>query len=163
MTERRKAEEEKLKLLQLTKEEEERQHLQELIDTSPVGVLVVNAPTRQVALVNPEMQRIRGFSYQPGKTLDECDQGIIYRKPDGQPYEPEDLPLQRALDHGETVRAEEVKIDFPDGSTISTLVNATPILGPGRPDYLSHWHYSRLDSSGRTGEAAERVPGYGEP
>ena len=130
MTERRKAEEERLKLLELTKEEEERQHLQVLIDSSPVGVLVVNAPTRQVALVNPEMQRIRGFSYQPGKTLDQCDQGIIYRKPDGQPYEPEDLPLRRALDHGETVRAEEIRVDFSDGSTISTLVNATPILGP---------------------------------
>jgi PAS domain S-box-containing protein len=131
MTDRRKAEEERIKLLELAKEEEERQHLQALIDTSPVGVLVVNAPTRQVALVNPEMQRIGGFSYQPGKTLDECDQGLIYRKPDGQPYEPEDLPLRRALGHGETVRAEEVRIDFPDGTTISTLVNATPILDPG--------------------------------
>jgi PAS domain S-box-containing protein len=131
MTERRKAEEERIKLLELAKEEEERQHLQALIDTSPVGVLLVDARTHRVVLVNPEFQRLRGISYQPGKTLAECEQSIIYRKPDGQLYDGEERPLRRALNHGETVRAEEVMVEFPeDGRTIQTLVNTTPILNP---------------------------------
>jgi PAS domain S-box-containing protein len=120
----------KNRLLELTREEEERKRLKALIDTSPVGVLVVEACTQQVALVNPELQRIWGLSCQTGKTLDECNRGLIYQKPDGQRYDLEELPVRRALNRGEIVRAEEVRIDFPDGRTISTLVNATPVLGP---------------------------------
>ena len=40
---------------------------------------------------------------------------------------PQELPLQRALSRSENVRAEEVRFEFPDGRTIPTLVNATPI------------------------------------
>lgn len=118
------------RLLGLTREEEERQRLKVLIDTSLVGILVVEARTQQVALVNPEMRRIWGNSCQTGKTLDECNRGLIYQKPDGQTYDPAELPVRRALTLGEIVRAEEVRIDFPDGRTVSTLVNATPVFGP---------------------------------
>jgi PAS domain S-box-containing protein len=130
MTERRKAEEERLRLVELTKEEEKRQHLQALIDTCPVGVLVVDAPTQHATLVNPEMQHILGLSYQPGKPLADCTQGIIFRKPDGQMYDLAELPVRRALNHGGTVQAEEIRMEFPDGHSISTLVNATPLLEP---------------------------------
>jgi PAS domain S-box-containing protein len=121
--------EERIRLVEQTKEEEERQHLKALIDTSPVGVLVVDARTQQLVLVNPEAHRIWGGPCQPGKTLDECDQGLIYQKPDGRQYDLAELPVRRALNRGEIVRAEKVRIDFPDGRAISTLVNATPVLG----------------------------------
>jgi PAS domain S-box-containing protein len=121
--------EEKMRLLELTKEEEERQRLKTLIDTSPVGVLLVDACTQQVVLVNPEMQRIWGISYQPGKALDECDRGIIYRKPDGRLFDRAELPIRRALNRGETVRAEQVRTELPDGRTVPTLINVTPVLG----------------------------------
>jgi DNA-binding response OmpR family regulator/signal transduction histidine kinase len=45
-------------------------------------------------------------------------------------YDRAELPVWRALNHGETVRAEEIRIEFPDGHSVSTLVNATPVLGP---------------------------------
>jgi DNA-binding response OmpR family regulator/signal transduction histidine kinase len=38
-----------------------------------------------------------------------------------------DLPLRRALHYGETVRAEEVIMEFPDQHMVPTLVNSTPV------------------------------------
>jgi PAS domain S-box-containing protein len=127
LTERRRAEEDRIRLHELRLEEEERRRLQTLIDTSPVGVVVVDARTQQLVLVNREAQRLRGDSYQPGKPLSECGQDITYLSPDGCRWEREDLPLRRALNYGETVRAEEIIMEFPDGRTIPTLVNATPV------------------------------------
>ena len=37
------------------------------------------------------------------------------------------FPLAQALSTGETVRAEEIVIEIPDGRSVTTLVNATPI------------------------------------
>ncbi|HZA23999.1 MAG TPA: ATP-binding protein [Dehalococcoidia bacterium] len=100
------------------------------MDTSPVGVMVVDARTQRLMLVSREAQRLRGDSYQPGRLLSECGQYVIYRRPDGGKWEMADLPLSRALNYGESVRAEEIIeiiIEFPDGHTIPTLVNATPV------------------------------------
>ena len=107
--------------------EQDRRRLQTLVDTSPVGVMVVEAVTGRVLLVNREAERILGFAREAGDTLPRYEQAAVYRRPDGSPYAPEELPLQRALLNGETVRAEEVRFEFPDGHTVPTLVNATPI------------------------------------
>ena len=40
------------------------------------------------------------------------------------------LPLARALDRAETVRAEEVVLSVPDGRSVTTLINATPFRDP---------------------------------
>ena len=40
---------------------------------------------------------------------------------------PGGVPLAQALSTGETVRAEEIVIEVPDGGSVTTLVNATPI------------------------------------
>ena len=131
LTERKRAEEDRLRLRELAREEEERLRLQALIDSSPVGVMVVDARTQRLMLVNREAQRLSGDSYQIGKPLSECGQDISYRSPDGREWKIADLPLRRALNYGETVRAEEVTMEFPDGHTIPTLVNATPVYSEG--------------------------------
>ncbi|MFQ6030484.1 MAG: ATP-binding protein, partial [Dehalococcoidia bacterium] len=118
LTERKQAEEEVLA---------ERQRLQALIDTSPVGVLVA-AAGGDVVLVNQEAQRIFGFAHQPGYRLSRYAEAAVYRRPDGQVYNVEDLPFYRALDRGESVRAEEVRLEFSDGRRIPVLVNTTPVL-----------------------------------
>jgi len=132
ITGRKQAEKDRFRLRELALEEAERRRLQTLIDTSPVGVMVVDARTQRLVLVNREAQRLRGDSYQPGKLLSECGQDITYRTPDGRGWETADLPLWRALNFGETVRAEEVIMEFPDGHTIPTLVNATPVYSEER-------------------------------
>ena len=47
----------------------------------------------------------------------------------GRKFHRAELPLDRAIRSGETVRAEEIVIHLPDGETVSTLINTTPIYG----------------------------------
>ena len=107
--------------------ETERRRLAALVESSPVGVMVVDAATRTFASVNKEAERILGMSPEPGSTLVNYHQVAIYRRTDGKQYEGHERPLARALDRGEVVRAEEILLNRPDGRTVTTLVNATPI------------------------------------
>ena len=50
-----------------------------------------------------------------------------FRRADGRELSLEDLTIYEALGAGETVRAEEITIELPDGRSVTTLVNATPI------------------------------------
>ncbi|WP_419942591.1 hypothetical protein [Candidatus Palauibacter sp.] len=43
------------------------------------------------------------------------------------------MPLARVLDSAEALRAEEILFSVPDGRSITTLVNATPLHGPDDP------------------------------
>ena len=107
--------------------EAERRRLAALVESSPVGVMVVDADTRTFALVNKEAERILGMSPEPGSTLVQYQDVTINRRMDGKEYERHERPIRRALDYGEVVRAEEVMFDLPDGRTVTTLFNATPI------------------------------------
>ena len=51
-----------------------------------------------------------------------------FRRADGREVSLQELPLTRALSAGETVRAEEIVISVPDGRSVTTLINATPII-----------------------------------
>ena len=107
--------------------ETERRRLTVLVESSPVGVMVIDAATRTFALVNKEAERILGMSPEPGSTLVRYHEVAIYRRMDGEKYEGHERPLARVLDYGEVVRAEEILFDLPDGRRVTTLVNATPI------------------------------------
>lgn len=111
------------RLLELAELEEKR--LRVLVDTSPVGVLLLDVNTEEILLGNQEVQRILGPSWASGNRFD--PHTIIRRRPDGREYLTEELPLLRALRLGENVRAEEVRFEFPDGHSVPTLVNATPV------------------------------------
>ena len=105
----------------------EKRRLEALVESSPVGVMVVDAATRTFASVNQEAERILGMSPEPGTTLVRYHEVAIYRRTDGEMYEGQERPLARALDQGEVVRAEEILLDRPGGGTTLVLVNATPI------------------------------------
>ena len=107
--------------------ETEGRRLAALVESSPVGVMVVDAATRTFASVNKEAERILGMSPEPGTSLVRYHEVTIYRRMDGKQYEGRTRPLARALDHGEVVRAEEILLNLPDGRTMTILVNATPI------------------------------------
>ena len=107
--------------------ETEGRRLAALVESSPVGVMVVDAATRTFASVNKEAERILGMSPEPGSTLVRYHEVTIYRRMDGKQYESHDRPLARALDRGEVVRAEEILLNLPDGGTMTILANATPI------------------------------------
>ena len=113
--------------------ETERRRLAALVESSPVGVMVVDAATRTFASVNKEAERILGMSPEPGSTLVRYHEVAIYRRTDGKKYESHERPLARALDRGEVVRAEEIMLNRPDGRT-ATVKNLRRKLGDDAND-----------------------------
>ena len=115
-------------------EQRARAGLEALIETSPVGVAVFDAQTGDLASLNREARRIVEGLCLPGQTAEQLLETIACRRADGREIALDRLPLARVLDSAETVRAEEVVLSVPDGRSVTTLINATPIHGPEGPD-----------------------------
>ena len=65
--------------------------------------------------------------------------------------------LAQVLSTGETVRAEEIVLKVPDGRSVTTLVNATPIRCGGRRGGVVRRRATGPDIAGGAGAAAGRV------
>ncbi len=104
-----------------------RADLETLIETSPVGVVVLDAETGKPISFNREARRIVEGLSEPGRAVEELLEVITCRRADGREASLADFPLAQQLSRGETVRAEEMTLFVPDGRSVTTLVNATPI------------------------------------
>ena len=111
---------------------EQRAHagLEALIETSPVGVVVFDAQTGDLVSLNREARRIVEGLCLPGQAAEQLLETITCRRADGREIALDQLPMARALSGAETVRAEEIVLSVPDGRSVTTLINATPIHGP---------------------------------
>ncbi len=107
--------------------ERARANLEALIETSPVGVVVFQAGAGRVASVNREAHRIVEGIRTPGSPPEQLLEVVTCRLPDGRKVSLADLPLSRVLDDTARTRAEEVELSVPDGRSVRTLVNVTPI------------------------------------
>ena len=107
-----------------------RGRLEALVATSPVGVVVLDAGTGVVESVNREAKRIVESLRVADRPVAELAALVTCRRADGSEVSLADFPLERQLQSGETVRAEEIEISVPDGRTVRTLVNSTPIHAP---------------------------------
>ena len=97
-----------------------RTDLEALVETSPVGVVVFDAGSRNLLWVNQEARRIVTALQVPGLALDELAAALTCRRGDG---------VEVSLDQlagAETVRAEEMELSVPDGRSVRTLISATP-------------------------------------
>ena len=108
-------------------EQQVRANLEVLVDTSPVGILIFDAKTGSLVSLNQETRRIVRGLHPPGHTPPELRSVMTFRRLDGREIPPDELPTARAIRTGETVRAEEIVIQLPDGQTITTVNNATPV------------------------------------
>ena len=104
-----------------------RAHLEALIETSPVGVLVFDARTGKVLSLNQEVKRLGEGLRMPGHTYEQLLEMISIRRADGREVFLGDSPLPRELATDETVRTEELMVSVPDGRRVTLLVNATPV------------------------------------
>ena len=111
-----------------------RADLEALIETSPLGVVVFDARTGALGSLNREAARIVKSLCGPGQSAEQLLGVITCRRADGREIALDRLPLARALDRVETVRSEEVALSVPDGRSVMTLINATPIHDPDGPD-----------------------------
>ncbi len=105
-----------------------RADLETLIDTSPVGVVVFDAVTGAPKSFNREAQRIVDSLRNPDQTLEGLLTVLTFRREDGREISLQEFPMAELLSIGETLRAEEIAMEVPDGRSVTVLLNATPIL-----------------------------------
>ena len=105
-----------------------RADLEALVETSPVGVVVFDGRGQPVSF-NREVRRIVESLRMPGHPTEQLLEVVTCRRADGRETSLADFPLadQFANPDLETVRAEEIVLSVPDGRSVRTLVNATPI------------------------------------
>jgi PAS domain S-box-containing protein len=104
----------------------ERRRLMRILDTLPVGVVVVDA-TAGVVHVNPSSDYILGNSLKPVAGLTDYTSYGGGLHADGRPYSPEDYPIARALLHGEVVHQELTRYRRGDGRDIVVSISAAPV------------------------------------
>ena len=98
-----------------------RADLEALIETSPVGVVVFDAGTGAPVSFNREAKRIVAGLRTPGHPIERLAEAVTCRRGDGSEVTLADLG------NAERVRAEEVEFSVPDGRSVRTLLDATPI------------------------------------
>ena len=118
-------------------EQRARADLEALINTSPVGVVVFDAITGSPMSYNRETLRIVEGLMVPDHPPEQIMEILSLRRMDGREVSLEESPLAERLSAGRTIRAEEIVIQVPDGRSITTLVNATPIYSEDGSEMVS--------------------------
>ena len=108
-------------------ERQARADLETLVNTSPVGVVVLDARTGAPVSVNREAMRIVDGLREEEQRPDDLLDVVTCVRGDGREVSLREFPLAELLRSGETVRAEEIVLKVPDGRSVSLLLNATPI------------------------------------
>ncbi len=111
-------------------EKNARSDLETLVNTSPVGVAVIDARTGAPLSINREATRVIEVLGDPGQTHEQLLGIISVRRADSREVSLDELPLVELLRETQVVRAEEIVMRAPNGNNITVLVNATPISGP---------------------------------
>ena len=108
-------------------EQRARADLEALVETSPVGVVVMDARSGRTVSFNREARRIVESLLTAGHPPEALVEVITCRRADGREVALAEFPLAHQLSSGETVRAEEIVLSVPDGRSVRTLVDSTPI------------------------------------
>ena len=102
-------------------EQSARADLEALVETCPVGVVVLDAATAAPLSLNREARRILAGLDAEETPLEHLREDVVCRRGDGREVRLGDLA------EAETVRAEEVEISVPEGKSVRALIDATPI------------------------------------
>ena len=104
-----------------------RAHLEALVETSPVAVVVLDGRTGRLMSLNREARRISEALGIPGRHPERLFELVTCSFGDGREVALDSLPPVEMLSRAETLRAEEIRFSTPDGRSITGLVNSTPI------------------------------------
>ena len=110
-------------------EQRTRADLETLVNTTPVGVLVLDAKHwRSDAPSTGRPGASSATCARPDGTAEQLLEVLTFRRFDGREVSLVEFPLAQGLRTGETVRAEEIVLQAPGGQSVTTLINATPIF-----------------------------------
>jgi two-component system phosphate regulon sensor histidine kinase PhoR len=103
--------------------------LQQILDELPSSVYLVRGRDARLVLANRAAATVWGVPWLPGQPMHEFleENRIRVFGADGHPLTLEQLATLRAVQHGETVRQQQVTIHHPDGTTLPVLVNAVAL------------------------------------
>ena len=102
-------------------EQRARADLAALMETSPVGVAVLDAATANPLSVNREAKRILASLLSSNGSLEDLREVLTARRAGGREVNFDELKS------AETLRAEEIELSVPDGRSVRMLINVTPI------------------------------------
>ncbi len=108
-------------------EQRARAGLETLVNTAPVGVVVFDAGTGNVLSINREARRVVSGLHGPDGSAEQALEILTFRRADGREVSLQEFSFPELLKIGDTVRAEKLVMRVPDGRSITTLLNATPI------------------------------------
>lgn len=106
----------------------DRLRLQLLVDQLPEAVIVVEREPERITMANMETSRLLGWDINTPVSLAEFLSKNVRYDLDGRPMESLDIPLIRALRHGEVINHSELNLQRPDGKRITILVNGAPLV-----------------------------------
>ncbi|HWD74983.1 MAG TPA: SpoIIE family protein phosphatase [Solirubrobacteraceae bacterium] len=103
-----------------------RHRLEQTLQQLPVGVMLAEAPSRQVVLGNEQASEILGHGILPHRSSGEYDDYQLFTL-DRQRVKREDGPLARAIRLGETVEDQDMLYRTASGRLIPVRISASPI------------------------------------
>jgi signal transduction histidine kinase len=108
--------------------EAERRALYDVLSTLPVGVLVAEAPSGRTVYLNPAGAALGGRTPEELSVDDVGEYTGRWRlyRPTGEPFDPDELPIARAV-AGESTRDREVVVHLPGGVERTMLVSGVPL------------------------------------
>ncbi len=110
-----------------------RDHLRDILDDLPGGVLLMTAPDARIELASAAMRELIWGVESATSHLPVYGEDFLFARTDGAPLSVEERPGMRAL-HGERVRNLQLLLERPDGTTVPIAVHATLLRdGPGSP------------------------------
>lgn len=119
-------------ILQLNQELQQKvTELQTLLEVIPIGIGIAEDPECQQIRVNPAFADALGISSTVNASLSALEEERptnfkVYQN--GREMAPEELPLQYAAAHGVEIRDLEVEVVLQNGTTITLLEYAAPLL-----------------------------------
>ena len=121
----------------LRREQRARTDLEALIETSPVGVVVLDAKSGRLVSFNAAALRIAAPLLTRDAPPEQTLGTLTCRFANGREVMLGESPLAGALGDARTLRAEEVELTVPDGGTVRTLINVTPIRSSSQGEIVS--------------------------
>jgi len=104
--------------------------LQLVLDNSPAGIIIVDAPDGDISYVNQAAWQFVGIDDSTSQSVSKKDYTKLWKGyyPNGLMYEAHNLPLARALQTGAVIEDEEMLVKLIDGSSKWASAGAAPIL-----------------------------------
>jgi PAS domain S-box-containing protein len=108
--------------------EQQGQRLRLVVDQLPEAVLIIERDPDRVMLVNRQTSHLLGWDIETPIGLEEFLAANPRSLPDGTPLPIEAIPIIQAIWKNEIITQREVRITRPDGSDITVLLNAAPVV-----------------------------------